>query len=1163
MRLITLLLAASLAYAQNPYGRITGHITDSAGAHIPNATLTILNTQTNARAAATTNATGVFDVPNLNPGIYRLTVQLTGFKTYNRGPIELRIGEVLNVDVPLELGNLSESVTVESQASQLEESTASLGQVVDNRRIQELPLPGQNPMYLTLMTPGVITTNAATHGWLPLATDAISNIASNGARTGTNEFSLDGLPNMSRSGQISFSPPPETVQEFKVETATYSATSGHFMGANINMVLKSGTNQLHGVLNYSYYNRALSSVPFFANKSIYDLSTGPVTQDKINKYFPGATTERYRASMSGPLVIPKLYDGRNRTFWMFGWDRIDRVLPQQNILTVPTAAEHGGDFSQLLALNSSYQIYDPNTTRALADGRFQRDPIPGNILPKSRIDPIAAKIVAKYGLPNTTGTTDGRSNFNDANPRNLNFRSFTSRADQILSDTNRLYGSYTHSTHLEQYDRSFSPDLTRGQEFNRFHDAVALHQILTLRPNLIADLSYGVTRFKYYQRPYTLGFDLTTLGINSALVSQLDKTYTAFPDVQVDGYTELSTGSGNFWATNTHSALANVSYIRGSHTFQFGAQLRSVLSTGNTWGNISPLYVASTTYTKGPFNTSGASAIGQGLASLLLGIPTGGSVSNNASYADHSNYIAGFVHDDWKLSRTVTLNMGLRYELETPVTERFNRSNVGYDFSSANPIQSAAAAKYALNPIPEVSAANFKTTGGLLFANQGGVQRGLYGINANLFSPRLGLAWRVLPTMVIRGGYGIFYDSIGADQNDVTQQGFSQSTDLTPSLDNGLTYRATLANPFPSGLVSSAGSSAGLKTFLGRSITFYDPNRHAGHMQRWSINIQKQLPNRILIDIGYTGSKANGLTVSQGLDPTPAQFLSTSFFRDQPVIDALAKTYANPFLGMPEFAGSGLTGNTVARSQLLRPYPQFTGLTGSYGDGWSAYNSLPFRIEKRFTHGYTAQATYTWSKLLLAADKLNNTDTVLNKVIAGQDRTHQFVATGIYEIPVGKGRRYLATAPKFVDYILGGWQVEAMWTKASGPSLDWGNVAFYGVYSNIAIPNNEKTPTHWFNTDAGFEKSTAKQLASNVRFFPTRTSGARSDGTDNWNLSTMKNFRITERLRFQLRAEAQDALNHAMFAAPNTDPTSSLFGQVSATQFSEQRRLNLIGRLDW
>jgi len=294
--LLSALLSACLLHAQTPYGRVTGRVTDASGALIPNASVVLTNTETNVRSTSTTNGSGIFDIPNLPIGPYRANVQLSGFKAYERDGIEVRIGDVLSVDIALELGNLSESIRVEAQASQLEDGTASIGQVVDNRRIQELPLPGQNPMYLALMAPGVISTNPATHGWLPLAVDAISNIASNGARTGTSEFSLDGLPNMAKGGQMSFSPPPETVQEFKVETATYSAASGHFMGANVNMVLKSGTNQLHGVLNYSHSDRALSTVPFFANRSIYDLSTGPVTQDKINKYFPGAATNRYRAS---------------------------------------------------------------------------------------------------------------------------------------------------------------------------------------------------------------------------------------------------------------------------------------------------------------------------------------------------------------------------------------------------------------------------------------------------------------------------------------------------------------------------------------------------------------------------------------------------------------------------------------------------------------------------------------------------------------------------------------------------------------------------------------------------------------------------------------------------------------------------------------------------
>jgi hypothetical protein len=1163
MRLLIAVLLSFTLFGQNPYGRITGLVTDSAGAVVPGASIKVINTATNATVALSTNAEGIYDMPNLVPGPYKVEVQVAGFKRYERGPIEVRVGDVLRINVQLELGPISESVVVASQAPMLEDATATLGHLVDNRRIQELPLPGQNPAYLTLLAPGVITTNAVTHGWLPLAVDVLSDIASNGARTRTSQFTVDGVPNMTRGGQMSFSPPPETLQEFKVETATYDASTGRFLGANVNMVLKSGTNQLHGSATYSHTSRPLMSVPFFVNKSIYDLSTGPVTQDKINRFFPGAKTNRYRPSASGPVYIPGIYDGRNRTFWMYGYDRIDRLMPTQSYLAVPTQAQRTGDFSALLALGASYQIYDPATTRPTTDGRYQRDPLPGNRIPANRLDSVATKIVSHYGLPNAAGTNDGRNNFSDIGPRNLNFRSHTARVDQLLGQSNRLSGSYTRSTHLEQYSRSFYPDLSRGQMFNRFHNGLSLSDVLTLRPNLIAELRYGWTRFKYYQRPYTLGFDLAELGISQSLVNQLDKATTAFPQVSIDGYAELGGVSGTLWATNTHTTAGTISNVRGAHTLRFGGELRAIFATGYNWGNIAPLYNASTTYTRGPYNTSAASAIGQGLASFLLGVPTGGSISNNASYANHSKYMGFFVQDDWKLSRMVTVNLGLRYELETPLTERFDRTNRGFDFTTTNPIQDAASAAYARSPIPEIAAANFRTAGGLLFANRDGVPRGLYERNANRWSPRIGIAWRATPSIVVRTGYGIFFDSIGADWSDVVQQGYSQSTLLIPTLDNGVTFRASLANPFPDGLTLPPGASGGLKTFLGRAPSYYTPTRRAGYLQRWSFGLQREFPHRVLLEVGYVGSRATGLEASEEFNPIPRQYLSTSPVRDQTTIDYLARTYPNPFAAIPEFAGSNLAGANVARSQLLRPYPHFTGITSGIAEGFSWYHSLETRVEKRFSHGYTMQATYTWQKLMLAVDKLNPTDPALQHVIAGQDRPHQIVVSGIYEFPFGRQRRWRSGAPAIVDQVLGGWQLQAVYQGTSGAPIGFGNIIFTGDLHKIVLPKSGRKTERWFNTDAGFEKAPARQLANNIRTFPTRLTGLRQDGSNNWNLSLLKNFRITEKLRFQLRAEAQDALNHAMFSAPNSDPTSSLFGQVTGTQFGEQRRVFLMGRLEW
>ena len=575
------------AHAQSAYGRIVGRVTDAAGAVVPGASIRVVHIETNAGTSASTNAEGNFDLQNLAPGDYRLTAEMQGFKRYERGPVEVRVGDVLSLDVALELGLVSEQVTVTAEAPLLESSTASLGQVIDHRQILDLPLPGASPMYLMQLTPSVISTNPPTHGWLPQAVDAVSNIATSGTRTRSSEFTLDGIPNMTQDGQLSFSPPPEMVQEFRVQTAAFDASIGHFTGAHVNMVLKTGSNSLHGNLVFSHLSRPLMTKDFFTNRSIYDTRTGPVTPDKLASLWPPVLTNRYRASAGGPVYLPKLYDGRNRTFWIYGFDLMDRVRPESAFFTVPTPRQRQGDFSELLALGSTYQVCDPATIAAAPAGRFSRQTFPGNRIPASRIDPMAAKILAYFPAPNATGSADGRTNYFDPQPRRIDFHSSTLRVDQVVSERNRLYVSFSRSFLDTTWQRAFHNE-ARGQARNRFHNGVALDDVMMLRPNLVLNLRYGMTRYIQWDRPTSLGFNLAPLGFPSSLVSALDSAITAFPNIVIDGYTQLGGTSGTKAPTTYHTLAGSASHMRGNHGLRFGGDFRALRENNFNHGNISP-----------------------------------------------------------------------------------------------------------------------------------------------------------------------------------------------------------------------------------------------------------------------------------------------------------------------------------------------------------------------------------------------------------------------------------------------------------------------------------------------------------------------------------------------------------------------------------------------
>ena len=1154
-----------MALAQAPYGRITGRVVDSAGAVVPGATVRVTNVETNVVTSTASESAGNYEARNLIPGQYKLVVAMQGFKTYSRGPFEVRVGDALTIDVNLELGVVAENVTVTAEVPLLEAANADLGQVVESRRMRDLPMPFSNPMYLIQLTAGIISTTAPNANWATNQPEGISGFTANGTTTSGNQFTIDGTPNELSYGLVSWQPTPEMVQEFKVQTAPYDASMGHFSGALIQVVTRAGTNTLHGALNWGYNTTALNTRPFFVNRSIYDLNGGPVTQDKIDRYFPPTTMNRARAMISGPVYIPKVYNGKNRTFFTFAYDKYMHVYTSNpNFKTVPTAAERGGDLSALLALGSRYQIYDPATIAVAASGRYSRLPLPGNIIPAGRINPVAKAILAYYPTPNVAGTADGLQNYFSSPVSHEMHQNEMIRVDQVVTANNHLFMSVLPGLEdtLWAPDGWANPDLMQHQWVPASNTTV--DDVISLRPNLVLNLRYGFIRRNRNSIPLSQGkFDLTSLGFPASLASQIDKSITLAPTTSFSAISGILSTTSTSTRTNYHTAMGSLAYNRGNHAWQFGGEMRSYQQFLYAYGSASGSYTFGSSWTNGPLDNSPAAPIGQDVGTFLLGLPTGGGIDRNASVAQVSRFFGVFVQDNWKVSRKLTLTLGLRWELETPTHERYNRSTRGFDFSTVNPIQAAAVAKYAQNPIPEVPVSAFQTLGGLQFAGVNGMSTGLWNIDPNNFMPRVGLAYQFRTKTVLRAGYGIFYESNGADRNTVPQTGFSQRTNLIPSLDNGLSFQATLSNPFPNGLLPVPGASGGLTTNLGNSITFFWPDLKSAYEQRWSLDIEHELPGRLLLDVGYVGNRGTGLGFSQSLDNIPAQYLSKSPVRDQTTINYLSAAVPNPFNGIPQFAGTSLGGTTVSRSQLLLPYPQFSGISTTFDAGFSWYHALQVRAEKRLSHGLILNATYTWSKLMEATAKLNAQDPFPTHSISSLDRPHHFLVSGIYELPVGKGRHFLKDAHGLVNGVVGNWSFQTIYQGQSGPPIGFGNIIFNGSLASMVLPLSQRTVERWFNTGAGFETDSTKQLASNLRTFPLRQTGLRADGYNNWDMSLLKSFPIRERAAFQLRVEATDALNHAMFGSPNTTPTSTLFGQVTSTIGQGARVVVINGNLTW
>jgi len=1161
---IALLSLASLCAGQESRASLLGRVTDQSGGAVPGAKVQATNLATGTNTSSITNSEGSYEIPYLLPGVYRVAVEKTGFKTSVMSSVELRVSDRLALDFTLEVGQVAEAVQVTAEAPLLDTASSAIGSVVDGRRAAELPIVGGNAFYLGRLSPGVLAPGGRFAG-NPFDYGSGTDIVVNGTRGGSSEVALDGAPNMFERN-AGYVPPQDLVQEFKIQTATYDASLGHATGAVTNVSIKSGTNQLHGT-GYLFDSR-LRAVPWHTNRFIYDPNTGPIDEEKLSRNVPGWLHQRWGATATGPVVIPKLYDGRNRTFWSFGYEGLHILRNLSITATVPTEKQRQGDFSDLLRLGTQYQIYDPTTAVRLSNGRIQRQPFTGNIIPASRIDPIAKKLLEFWPLPNQPGAADGRDNYFRTQDINRNNVSYLGRVDHNFSEKHRFFIRANYNRRFETTVQI--PTAAFGNKPVQPGLGIAVDDVYTFSPQLILNLRYNVAQQEPFNRRLSQGFDLLSLGLPQSLLDEIkaksDPAGVAFPQIVVDSSNGTPAGAAFISLGDTGGDKRNIYYhtfggtltkIQGSHSLRFGGEFRLLRENGFAYGNVAPRLDFSNTWTRGPLDNSPTGTIGLGLASLLLGYPTGGTASINASRAEQSTYTAFFVHDDWRVTRKLSLNLGLRYEVEGPTTERFNRSIRGFDFTTPNPISQQAAANYARNPIPELPVSAFKTIGGLTFAGAGGQPRGLWEADTNNLAPRIGLAYTLTPKTVVRAGYGIFYDVVGIDRTDVNQGGFNQATNLIASLDNGLSFVARLSNPFPNGFQTPVGSVGGLKTFLGRAVSFFDEHQRNPYIQRWSLSVQQELPGRTLLEVAYVGSRGTNLPITRELNPVPRQYLSTSPTRDQKTIDFLSALVPNPFFGLPEFAGTGLSSQNISRAQLLRPFPHFTSITVSESSGYSWYHSLQVGVEKRLTKGFTFQSSWTYSKFMEAIGYLNETDLRPEEVVSDFDFTHRFVLSGIWELPFGKGRKFLSSAHGLTDLLIGGWQLQGWFEGQTGQPLGFGNaVVLPGVnLRDMVLPVSERTAEKWFKTDSFFDRNSANQLNFNIRTLSSRFGFIRGDGINNVDLSLFKNFKINERFKTQFRFETFNTLNHVQFANPNTTVTSGAFGSITGEKGHGQRQV--------
>ncbi len=1018
-----------------------------------------------------TNEVGFYQVPYLIPGTYQVTAELQGFKKAAR-EVEVRIADRLEVDLALAVGETVESVTVTADTPLLETTNASLGNVVDSRRIAQLPTPHGDPYALIGLAAGVTYTGSARLD-RPFEPTHIVGYSMDGTRGNRSDLTIDGVPSTAtaNAGEViaSYVPPADIVQEFKVQTATFDAATGNTEGGVTNLMIKSGTNRLRGTAYIGKTPKGLFANDFFANANNIPLSDFDYN--------------RYGGMAGGPMVLPG-YDGRGRTFFMYGFEGIHESRPRNNgTPTVPTEKMRTGDFSELLALGPQYQIYNPFTRRAIAGGRFQQDPFPGNIIPQNLINPVARAALEYFAHPLTAGNADGTSNFqNPSLPEDIKYANNTIRIDHNLTDKQRMYGRFSWYDRNSNYNNYFN-NLSTGEWFKFVSRQFALDHVYVMTPSTVLNFRYGYNWFVRgtNSNPANHGFDLTSLGFPASYNSSIPDDIRRFPRFDITGYQGTGIG-GEERPNETQSFIATLNKSLGAHSLKSGVELRQYRETSNFFANNQTgQFNFDSTWTRGPLDNSTAApgSLGQSFASFLLGLPSSGLVSRVASYDEKSQNWGFFVQDDWRVSSRLTVNLGLRYEYETPLSEVNNQSVRGFDTSVVQAIEAAARARYALNPTPEVPVSAFNVRGGLTFAGVDGQPSGLYETPKNNFMPRIGIAYKLDEAKtVLRGGYGMFYGFLGQRRGDVIQSGFSQNTNIIPSLDNGLTFIATLSNPFPNGITEPVGNALGVQTFLGQGITFFDPNPKSPRTQRWQIGVQRELAGRWVAEASYVGNYGSQLQTSRNINATPNEYLSTSPVRDQATHRLPGRQRAESVLRPAADDGRrrrcrARTSPASACSARIRSSTRST-RRRTKAESW--YNALQVTLQRRFSGGYTLSSSYTYSHFTEATEFLNAGDPEPWKGISSIDSPHRLTVNGIWEVPVGRGRRFGTDVNGVVSAFISGWQFSGIYTYQSGFPIGFGNIIFTGDLDDIALPASEQTVARWFNTDAGFNKVTAQQL---------------------------------------------------------------------------------------
>lgn len=1127
--LVLMAVVAIPAWSQSEAvsARLDGTVQDENNATVPQAKVTLSNPDVGFSREVTTGDNGLYSFSLIPPGTYQLRVEKTGFTTFLQSNIVLAVGQSSTLNAQLRVGNVNQTVEVTAQAPVLNTGSADVGSEVSSKQAVELPLNIRN-VYGLVELDSSVNNSQQYQALNPPGSQGnvdqdIAFFNFGGGRFGTTAFLLDGAWDGAGDWDgVIYVPSVDELQEFRIQTNTFSPQYGMSMGNVVNAVTKSGTRSFHGDAFEFLRNNNLDANNYFNN-----LEGLARPQFKRNQF--GFTA-------GGPVYIPHFYKQRDKTFIFGTYEGLRQQTPTTLVTTVPTPLQRAGNFSQTFNQDGSLAvIYDPFTTQ-FVNGQYVRTAFAGNMIPQTLLNPVSLKLMNYYPASNRAGDPiTGANNYVGTAGLPTDSDQYTIKVDHNVSEKQNFFVRWSQKRQFKQLEGDFFGASDPGGNGtlapdNRFEGGLGYTYVFS--PTFVMSLNFGWGRWVEGRKPQGVPFDVTQVGLPASLNSYNGPG--AFPSINITGYQGLGSGVLNATPREARTYAADFTKNLGSHGLSMG--FMGIDFVLNTFNSAQASFNFSPDFTQGPFPTSANSDTGSGVASFLLGTGdnSSGGISSTAEAAFSKKNYGFYLNDNWKFNKNLTLNLGVRYDIQTAPTDRFNR--LSYFTFAPSPISS------------QVPGLNLP--GDLQYVN--GSQRGVYNTNYNDVAPRVGLAYSAFSHLVFRAGYGIFYTPAMefGDYQGLTLNGFSQTTPYVGTL-NGVTPQNLLSNPFPTGLLAPVGEANGGATNVGQTIDAVLRNRANPYVQQWTANVQYQIGNTVL-QTAYIGNHGVKLLfgTTYELDQLPTADLALG--------NQLLAPVANPFYGI--ITSGALSGPTVSYGQLLRPFPEYTGVEDVQAPSASSnYNALAISANHRFSNGIQFLVSYTWSKYLTnsegpegwtngqALSVQNWYNNSLEKSFMSDDIPRSLVASYVYQLPVGTGRKF-APSNKIVENVIGGWQVAGVSsfkdgfplsiTNATNNSNSFGGNQRPNIVANPTLSN--PTIYQWFNT-AAFTQPAPFTFGD----VPRTMGYLRSQGTINSDMTLQKYWRLwNEASRLQLRAEFFNLFNRTQFFAPGTTFGTSSFGVI-------------------